>query len=159
MTFPERIMRPAVLRWYSDIVKHHPGLTTVVTLYLILLIWLSFWNFHHVNLGNIAGINYQARFEADTLLFKLLNAIFLSLPVWCLYIEIDITGHPPLLSDYLRRYGLSIILAFITACLVFYWRQIPDVVSGEGRQSMLLALIFWSGMILFHSLLRTVKNR
>lgn len=141
------------------IVWYHRLLAVVLVLYFLTCGYVSFGDFHHVRLGDIAGINYQARFEANTFLFKVLEFSFLCLPVLCLYLAYCDEGKIPSLNIYIKRYLLCIIPALLTAALIFYWRRDPDIVSGEGRSTTVFALIFWLSTLLFRAMTGTRSHR
>lgn len=144
-----------LLHTLRGIAKDRPFFAVFLVCYIAAGLYVSFGHFHHVRLGDLAGINYQALFEMNAFPFRLLNALLLAQPVWCLYNDVDMKGQWPSVATYTRRYALSVILALGTACLVFFLRQIPEIVSDH---SIILALTCWTGVLLFLSLLNTLKE-
>lgn len=131
------------------LVRHHRLLAVFLILYLLGGCYVSFGTFHHVRLGSIAGINYQADFEASTFIFKVLGFSFLCLPVLCLCMAFSVEGKSPSLKMYIKRYLRCIIPALMTSALIFCWRQDPGMVVGEGRSGTVTSLIFWLSTLLF----------
>ncbi|MFX4311157.1 hypothetical protein F8O53_04240 [Enterobacter sp. 63] len=155
MTHPKHI-RPVTVTAFT---RQHPVLIFAIALYIVAGSWFSFGDFHHVHLGSIADVDYQAQFEADAFMFKILCIAFILIPVWCLYMEFYVEDMLPTLNIYIKRYLLCIIPALLTSVLVFYWRQDPDVVSGEGHSGTVSSLTFWLSTLLFWAMTRTLSHR
>ncbi|HGY0482263.1 TPA: hypothetical protein ACNUIJ_003992 [Salmonella enterica subsp. enterica serovar Derby] len=139
--------------------RHHRLLAVFLILYLLGGCYVSFGTFHHVRLGSIAGINYQAVFEASTFIFKVLGFSFLCLPVLCLCMAFSVERKIPSLKMYIKRYLLCIIPALVTLALIFYWRQDPGMVVGEGHSGTVTSLVFWLYALLFWAMTRTRAYR
>jgi len=116
--FPLPVLRS--LRW------------ALLLVYVIFCGYLCFGTFSSPDLpAALTGI-----FLAESGVFAI-PAFFLTLvPLWCLAIEPRYRGAFPSFRDYVVRYGGCIVVAYLGAILLFFWRQDPDIVMGSNRDRL-----------------------
>lgn len=141
------------------ILRHHLWLTMFLFLYLVAGSYVSFGNFHHIDLPWIAGIDYQARFDAGASPLKFISFLFMLCPIFCLFLEFKVLNRIPAASRFIKIYWRNIGLSWVTLWCVFYWRQDPERVTGENSIFIPLFLLTWLSTNLFLAGLMVVKSK
>ncbi|MBP2199225.1 hypothetical protein [Pantoea cypripedii] len=131
------------LRMCRHLARHHPVLAVFIILYFLGGSYISFGNFHHVHLGWIAGIDYQAQFEAGAARLKYISFLFIMLPLFFLYLEFYLFNRIPSGLEFIKKYRLNIFPSWITLAFIFYCRQDPEMVTGNNCIFIPLFLLTW----------------